>query len=176
MTMTLSQAAAVESVGAIEDIAVRQAGLLNLFALNNAQFSTACDQRDVLGKALDAANLLHRAEMLHQRTAMDEFRTLVRNTAIEVASDQDWCDEGLNEVLDSLSLDRKVSSYDVEVEVQVMVTRTITVRVDEVACEDEAKENIDDDVLREAMIEQGEWPEGDVHVDSYTVESVTDAD
>jgi DNA-directed RNA polymerase subunit N (RpoN/RPB10) len=42
----------------------------------------------------------------HERQALDyeDFRTLVREKAIDVAARQGWCTQGLNEVLDDLGL------------------------------------------------------------------------
>lgn len=54
----------------------------------------------------------------------EAFKTQVRDTAIRVAEEQGWCDDGLNRVLDELGLDRKTNPR-----VEVMVTVTTTWRL-----------------------------------------------
>jgi hypothetical protein len=51
-------------------------------------------------------------------TEHEAFKQQVREVAIRVAEEQTWCDNGLNEVLDELGLDRKEKPrYEVEVTV-----------------------------------------------------------
>lgn len=63
------------------------------------------------------------AELKQLRRVRDEYaeyKDLVRTVAIREARDNNWCDEGLNEVLEELSLDPKPSRYNRWATVRVM--------------------------------------------------------
>lgn len=78
-------------------------------------------QIEDLRAALDART----AEVGEQRvrandlnTSLIAFQQQVREVAIRVADEQSWCDDGLNEVLEELGLDKKEPpEYDIEVHV-----------------------------------------------------------
>lgn len=57
------------------------------------------------------------AELASERAASRDFQKLVRDTAIRVAEEQSWCDQGLNEVLEELGLEPKNKTYRVTVRV-----------------------------------------------------------
>lgn len=70
----------------------------------------------------------------------DAFREQVRDVAIRVASEESWCDTGLNAVLKELDLPRKSRPF----EVQVRLTQVVTVTVD-AEDEDDAREKAENE-------------------------------
>lgn len=50
-------------------------------------------------------------EVILLRGKLEDFRTQVRDKAIEVANEQGWCSAGLNETLEELDLPKVPSSY-----------------------------------------------------------------
>lgn len=76
-------------------------------------------------RALFAGQWQDRA--INAEQAADRFRKQVREVAIRVAEEQNWCDQGLNEVLDELGLDRKEIEYNVTVNVTLHASVTIPI-------------------------------------------------
>lgn len=62
-----------------------------------------------------------RIRLSQAHLALDEFKTQVREKAIEVAKENGWCKDGLNEVLDELGLERYNDSYTVTVSMEVVI-------------------------------------------------------
>mgnify|MGYP001550756403 CR=1 FL=1 len=96
----------------------------------------------------------------------EQFRTQVREKAIEVAANEGWCDSGLNEALEELGLEPKTRTFDVEV--QVTASQMVTIEV-EAADEDEAREIAERDMESEI---ENEINMHDWDIDERNVESV----
>jgi hypothetical protein len=98
---------------------------------------------------------------------LDTYKALVRGVAIDMATNQSWCDDGLNGVLDELGLGRKGQLYDVEVRVVAAQTVTLKVRANS---EDEARSQIGWTEVDDA------WSPDAWTSDDYTIESVYEVD
>ena len=68
-------------------------------------------------RAIADENLRRERAVKHE---LEEFRTKVREVAIRVAEEMDWCNDGLNEVLEELGLPKLVTQWRVTVEVIVV--------------------------------------------------------
>lgn len=67
---------------------------------------------------------------------MSEYMNLVRETAIQVAEDNEWCKQGLNETLEILSLELVATKRQVSFEVTATWTVTATTETTEEVDED----------------------------------------
>jgi hypothetical protein len=119
----------------------------------------------------DAANANLQREIEARRAAqaaLTRFQEQVRDVAIRVAEEQSWCDNGLNEVLEELGLERKEKEYEVEVRVEgwAYVTVTVTATNDDEAGEKAIEE-----------IENGNQDTSDLdwNVESTEVHEVSEA-
>jgi hypothetical protein len=65
-------------------------------------------------------------EVAAVRAEFEAFRARVRAKAIEVAEEQNWCNEGLNEVLVDLGLERTPVDCAVTMEVTLRFDRELT--------------------------------------------------
>lgn len=123
----------------------------NTDCVPRSEFTAAVEQRDGLGHALDesqreASSL--RDRLNEAREQHEAFRTQVRDVAIRVADEQDWCVNGLNEVLDELDLPKRTREYEVQVEVKQTITVTVEA-VDEEEAQEKVEEMDADDLVRE---------------------------
>jgi hypothetical protein len=98
------------------------------------------------------------------------YKIQVREVAIRVAEEQDWCNEGLNEVLTELGLDGVTRSYRVPVE----LTATQTVYIDVEAIDiDHAVSQVEDNYTSSDLAQEADgddWSVSDYSVDTYSVE------
>lgn len=185
--LTSNEQDAILQAARITDYDARWPRLMDLARQSKAQFSAAVAQREEFARELDAVKaargvlaeevqMVRNARITAQRDH-EEFRVKVRDVAIRVARQQDWCDEGLNDVLEELGLPRKTQAYDVEVDVEFTLRKTITVRVDEATDGDSAREQVDSTLVEDTLSNECEWPDGDdVNLDGWTVQSVDVAD
>lgn len=91
-------------------------------------------ERDTLREAVTEAN----RQTTDIRIAHQRFRTQVRDVAIEVADEQGWCDDGLNERLEQLGLDPRERPY------TVGVTVTLSLEIEEAVNQDSAEDQAKD--------------------------------
>lgn len=107
-------------------------------------------------------------------TDLAEYKTLVRDTAIKVAGEQGWCDEGLNKVLRKLNLDPKPAprTFYIDVPLTVTVRYEATV-MDEAAAREQVRRYIDYDARQLTggyrRIEYGTYRDVNFGVDAATV-------
>jgi hypothetical protein len=76
----------------------------------------------------EVTELTAQTERLQQQ--LENFREQVRKEAIRVAREQDWCDNGLNETMDNLGLDRVTDEDKLvpcKAEITVIAYRSFTV-------------------------------------------------
>jgi hypothetical protein len=94
-------------------------------------------------------------ELVRLQQQFDAFKAKVRETAIQTAQDNNFCNPGLNEVLESLGLPVVPTQY--EVEVEITATQVVKVRVD--------AEELDDADRNESGARSlvGEWSDSDFH-------------
>lgn len=108
------------------------------------------------------------SEVLH---AHERFREQVRDVAIRVADENNWCDNGLNEVLAELNLAPKEREFEVTVTVTAQQERTITITaIDEDDAQEKARNN-DNDVVSDAIDNfEWVWDNGEITVDYVEAE------
>jgi hypothetical protein len=85
--------------------------------------------------------------VVNAQTTLDSFRDQVREKAIEVAKENNFCNGGLNEVLEELGLQPLPSVFTVEIE--FTATQTVTV---EISAEDLYEDQRDEDGVRSYVV------------------------
>lgn len=111
-----------------------------------------------------------RRELARTRSELDAFKAQVREVAIRVADEQDWCNPGLNAVLDELGLPKKVTRF--KVPVTVTASQQVWVEVD-ADDEDDALDQVERSDVRDA-IDRNDWEINDWEKTEY--QSVEPAD
>jgi hypothetical protein len=150
---------------------------MTLEEIRDDETLTAPVLEDITGALLQG--LLHhrtasesaRANAMEQINALERFRTEVRDTAIRVAGENSWCDQGLNEVLSELGLDPKTTEWTVEVAVVAMQTVSVTITA---GSESEAEERVIEDFANdiEQAVDRYGW---EIDWDQAEVQSVESA-
>lgn len=143
----------------------------------NATLSRVSTERDDLRARLTRANDVagrFENQLSTMRQQHEAFREQVREVAIRVAGEQEWCDPGLNGVLRELGLPEKVVAF--KVAIQVTAKQTVWVVVDATS-EDEAYDAARelDTYSVEQEVDRSSWEVDEWDVDEdETAEPVTD--
>jgi cell division septum initiation protein DivIVA len=95
-------------------------------------------------------------QVLQERRNLEEFKSRVRDYAIEHQSEAGWCDEGLNRALLDLDLDPLIREFDVTFRVWQSVTVTVEA-VDADAAERLAEDQYDGDDLARNYADSYGW-------------------
>lgn len=123
--------------------------------LNNEVIEKNAELEAEKGRRVRMAELVEVADLRARRAASDllAFRQQVRSKAIEVAQQESWCRDGLNEALRDLGLPEHTSRF--RVPLTVTATQTIWVEV-EADDEDDAIERVDSDDVDE-QLDSHDW-------------------
>lgn len=95
-----------------------------------------------------------------------DFRTAVRDRAIQAATEENWCSEGLNNALKDLGLDPTIRSY--RVTVRVFAYQDVEMEIEANNEEEAIATALDDDHMNDAWsqeIPQGHWDSDGMLVD-----------
>lgn len=133
------------------------------------ELATAIDERDTVWR--EARQL--RGELATAEQQLEAFQVQVRDVAIRVAQDQNWCDQGLNEVLEELGLPRKSSRY--RVSVTVTANKVFDIEV-QAASGGDAWRMVDDWGSSTLLEHIGELPGGWEHVSHDSSTDVQEID
>jgi len=109
-----------------------------------------------------------RVSLRREQAALNEFKEQVRETAIEVAAEQDWCTDGLNRVLGDLGL----PTHSQEFEVSVLVRFYFRGTTDEPEPSQDWVSNSLSGLDNVELDEDWEVSDSDYTVESVTVETV----
>jgi hypothetical protein len=128
---------------------------------------------------LDRANAalqLARQDASTVRASLERFRQSVRETAIQVAAEQGWCRQGLNDTLRDLGLDPVPTEFRVKLRVPAWQTIEATVEIDDLDTEDQNEAGAEAYVTRNAgeYVDGGAWEIAADEIEVDTVEGVTD--
>lgn len=114
-----------------------------------------------------------REELAQLKTEFEAYKKQVRDVAIEVAAEQGWCDDGLNERLQELGLEPMARQW--EVTVTLLGRQEVKIRV--TAASDDAAAELAREVDETALLAKADptkWVIDEVDADRWTTDEVTE--